>query len=120
MPKKVRLASLFTSSRYTDTVIDKATRERIEARHGLENYIFNLRNQANDESGLGSKIDDDDKEELLSAVQAAREWLEEHGPSATTEEFEEQKEALSNVAYPITSKLYGEAGSDESSGHDEL
>lgn len=41
---------------------DKATRERIEARNGLENYAFNLKNQVNDEDGLGGKIDDDDKE----------------------------------------------------------
>ena len=41
---------------------DKATREKIEARNGLENYAFNLKNQVNDAEGLGSKIDDDDKE----------------------------------------------------------
>lgn len=41
---------------------DKATRERIEARNGLENYAFNLKNQVNDEDGLGGKIDDEDKE----------------------------------------------------------
>ena len=44
--------------------------------------------------------------------------------TAVTEDFEEQKEKLSNVAYPITSKLYsgGEAGADEDepSSHDEL
>ena len=42
------------------------------------------------------------------------------------EDFEEQREKLSSVAYPITSKLYGAgAGAsydedDEPSGHDEL
>ena len=41
---------------------DKATREKIEARNGLENYSFNLKNQVNDEEGLGGKIDDEDKE----------------------------------------------------------
>lgn len=41
---------------------DKATRERIEARNGLENYAFNLKNQVNDEDGLGGKIDEDEKE----------------------------------------------------------
>ena len=41
---------------------DKATREKIEARNGLENYAFNLKNQVNDAEGLGGKIDDDDKE----------------------------------------------------------
>ena len=45
---------------------DKATRERIEARNGLENYVFSLKNQANDEEGLGGKIDDEDKETVSS------------------------------------------------------
>jgi heat shock protein 5 len=41
---------------------DKATREKIEARNGLENYAFSLKNQVNDKDGLGGKIDKDDKE----------------------------------------------------------
>jgi heat shock protein 5 len=40
------------------------------------------------------------------------------------EDFEEQKEQLSGVAYPITSKLYGSAApsedDDEPLDHDEL
>ncbi|KAG9247123.1 heat shock protein 70 family [Calycina marina] len=102
---------------------DKATKERIEARNGLENYAFSLKNQVNDEEGLGGKIDDDDKETLMDAIKEATEWLDENGGSALAEDFEEQKEKLSNVAYPITSKLYSdgpEGGDDEPSGHDEL
>jgi heat shock protein 5 len=48
------------AEKYADE--DKATKERIEARNGLENYAFSLKNQVNDEEGLGGKIDDDDKE----------------------------------------------------------
>jgi len=123
---------------------DKATKERIEARNGLENYAFSLKNQVNDEEGLGGKIDEDDKEtvstlwfpfpepiapkpntnisQLLDAIKEATEWLDENAATATSEDFEEQKEKLSNVAYPITSKLYSspEGGSDEPSSHDEL
>ncbi|KAI1310619.1 heat shock protein 70 family [Xylaria venustula] len=103
---------------------DKATRERIEARNGLENYAFNLKNQVNDEDGLGGKIDEDDKEAILDAVKETTEWLEENAATATAEDFEEQKEKLSGVAYPITSKMYQGAGGaeddDDFSGHDEL
>ncbi|KAM0462674.1 hypothetical protein ACHAPV_003498 [Trichoderma viride] len=100
---------------------DKATRERIEARNGLENYAFNLKNQVNDEEGLGGKIDEEDKETILEAVKEATEWLEENGADATSEDFEEQKEKLSNVAYPITSKMYqGAGGEDDGDFHDEL
>ena len=83
---------------------DKANRERIEARNGLENYAFTIKNQANDAEGLGGKITDEEKETLLDAVKETTEWLDENGSSATTEDFDEQKEKLSQVAYPITSK----------------
>jgi heat shock protein 5 len=48
------------AEKYADE--DKATKERIEARNGLENYAFSLKNQVNDEEGLGGKIDDEDKD----------------------------------------------------------
>ncbi|KAI9709800.1 MAG: ATPase with role in protein import into the ER [Chrysothrix sp. TS-e1954] len=114
---------------------DKANRERIEARNGLENYAFSLKNQVNDEgdNGLGGKIDSDDKEAIMEAIKETVDWLEENGATADTEALEEQKEKLSGVAYPITSKLYGAGGGgpmggggddedDESSyeGHEEL
>lgn len=41
---------------------DKAIKERIEARNGLENYAYSLKNQVNDKDGLGGKLDEDDKE----------------------------------------------------------
>lgn len=65
--------------------------------------------------------------QILEAVKEANDWLEENAATATSEDFEEQKEKLSNVAYPITSKLYSggaggmpDYGDDEPSGHDEL
>jgi len=60
-------------------------------------------------------------------VKEATDWLEENASSAAAEDFEEQKEKLSGVAYPITSKLYGGSGEggpayeeDEPDSHDEL
>ena len=108
---------------------DKMQREKIEARNSLENYAVSLKNQVNDEEGLGGKIDEDDKETLIEAVKEATDWLDENAATAEKEDFEEQREKLSNVAYPITSKLYsGGAGGmpdygdddDEIPGHDEL
>jgi len=62
--------------------------------------------------------------QLLDAIKETTEWLDENGATATTEDFEEQKEKLSNVAYPITSKLYSGgadgAEGDEPLDHDEL
>ncbi|EYE95244.1 Hsp70 family ATPase KAR2 [Aspergillus ruber CBS 135680] len=102
---------------------DKAIKGKIEARNGLENYAFSLKNQVSDDKGLGGRIDEDDKQTILDAVKEVNDWLEDNAATASTEDFEEQKEQLSNVAYPITSKLYGGAAPEEDeepSGHDEL
>lgn len=47
---------------------DKAMKAKIEARNGLENYAFSLKNQVNDKDGLGGKIEEDDKETVSSRV----------------------------------------------------
>jgi heat shock protein 5 len=100
---------------------DKATRERVESRNKLENYSYNLKNQVNDEEGLGGKIEEDDKESLLEAIKETQDWLESNAAEAAAEDFDEQFEKLSGVAYPITSKLYGgSAEGGEEPGHDEL
>ncbi|KAK5162884.1 ATPase with role in protein import into the ER [Saxophila tyrrhenica] len=113
------------AEKYADE--DKATRERIEARNKLENYSYSLKNQLSDDDGLGGKIDEDDKETLQEAVKEAQDWLEENGQTATAEDFEEQSQKLSDVAYPITSKLNAggaggmpDYGDDEPDTHDEL
>lgn len=60
--------------------------------------------------------------QILEAVKETTDWLEENAGTANAEDFEEQKEKLSNVAYPITSKLYSGSGAEgeDDSGHDEL
>lgn len=102
---------------------DKAIKAKIEARNGLENYAFSLKNQVSDEEGLGGQLDEDDKQTLMDAVKEAIDWLEDNAATASAEDFEEQKEQLSGVAYPITSKLYGSSAppeDDEPMDHDEL
>ncbi|CAN9088483.1 unnamed protein product [Alternaria alternata] len=103
---------------------DKANRERIESRNKLENYAYSLKNQVNDDEGLGGKIEEEDKESLLEAVKETQDWLESNASEAAAEDFDEQFQKLSDVAYPITSKLYGSGGpggDDEMpDDHDEL
>ncbi|ORX92699.1 molecular chaperone bip1 [Basidiobolus meristosporus CBS 931.73] len=100
---------------------DKALKERIEAKNLFENFLYTLKNQVSDESQLGGKISAEDKEEILKVVKEKTEWLEENAASATKEDIEEQKAEVEAIVNPITSKLYGEAGSNEEvPEHDEL
>ncbi|KAI5960642.1 KAR2 [Candida pseudojiufengensis] len=88
---------------------DQELKEKIEARNSLENYAHVLRGQLNDksETGLGSKLEEDDKEALDDAIKETLEFIEDNFDTATAEEFEEQKQKLIDVANPITAKLYG-------------
>jgi len=105
------------AEKYADE--DKATRERIEARNGLENFAYSLKNQVNDADGLGGKISDEDKEAILDAIKETQDWLDENQSTADTEDFEEQKEKLTSVTHPITSKMYAGSNAGSDSGYDE-
>jgi heat shock protein 5 len=49
------------------------------------------------------------------------EWLAETSETASTEDYEEHKEQLSNLAHPITSRLYDTEEKDyETPRHGEL
>ncbi|CAL1199132.1 unnamed protein product [Candida parapsilosis] len=117
---------------------DQELKEKIEARNSLENYAHLLKGQLSDkfETGLGSKLEEDDRETLDDAIKETLEFIEDNFDTATAEEFEEQKQKLIDVANPITAKLYGGAGgaapggegdakfgdddSDDDIDHDEL
>ncbi|KAG0343588.1 ATPase with role in protein import into the ER [Podila humilis] len=105
---------------------DLVIKERIEAKNVLENYLYSVKNQVNDESQLGAKIEAEDKKTILDAIAAQVSWLESEGVTASKEELDERKEQIEAVVNPITSKLYGAAGgsgpapTEEMPGHDEL
>jgi len=108
---------------------DKAMKETIDARNGLEGYAFSLKNTVNDKEKLGSKISEEDKETIEKAVKETTDWLEEH-PDAEKDEYAEKQKELEAVANPIMTKLYQSAGGagggggapedEEIPDHDEL
>jgi heat shock protein 5 len=105
---------------------DEENRKRIESLNSLSSFVFGLKSQLADQTGLGGKLDDDDKKMLLSAIKEVTEWIDENGQSATTDELEEKLAEIQSVVGPITSKLYassedGPGDDDEPSfDHDEL
>jgi len=101
---------------------DRITRERIEAKNGLENYAYSIRNQLNDENGPGAKLPEDKKEELETAVKETLDWLDSN-QSASSEEFDEKKKELEEIVRPIlgvSNPYSGGGASDEMPDHDEL
>jgi len=94
---------------------DKAMKEKIDARNGLEGYAFSLRNSINDKEKFGDKISEEDKETIEKTIKEVTEWLDEHHDAEKDEYAEKQKE-LESVANPIMTKLYQQYGGPAAGG----
>ncbi|GAA6009300.1 hypothetical protein JCM11491_004265 [Sporobolomyces phaffii] len=103
---------------------DDLIKKKVEARNALENFIYSMKGQLSDSEGLGGKLESSDKKDLEAELKKAQDWLDEYSASASVEDFDEQREALQAAVAPITSKIYSQAGGDDSSSggysHDEL
>lgn len=104
---------------------DELIKKKIEARNQFENckfyrpprvkdfhsrsiisiVIYSLKSQIADDAGLGGKLDAADKKTINAEIKKSQDWLEEFGASAASEDYDEQREALSAIVTPITSKV---------------
>jgi len=106
---------------------DKKVQGKINAKNGLESYLYNLKNTLDDEEkGVAGKIAEAEKNELVSLIGETLDWMEEN-PEADTEEYKAKQKEVEQVANPIMRKVYsaggapgGESGGDEDFGDDEL
>merc|ERR1711968_47415 len=105
---------------------DKKVQGRITAKNGLESYLYNLKNTLDDdEKGVADKIDEAEKNELVTIIDEALDWLEEN-PEAEAEEYSDKQKEVEQVANPIMRKVYqgegmpGDSGDEEDFGDDEL
>merc|ERR1719305_1517201 len=79
---------------------DEANKNKIEAKNGLENYCFTMRNTLQEE-----KL----KDKIEKAVQEALDWLDKN-QLAEKDEFEAKQKELEGVVNPIMMKVYQAAG----------
>merc|ERR1712153_153951 len=80
---------------------DKKIKERIDARNGLESYLYNLKNQLEDEEkGIADKISAGDKKELQDLIDETLDWMDE-SPEADKEDYDEKMKEVEQVANPI-------------------
>tara|TARA_Y100000992_G_scaffold266333_1_gene204192 strand:- start:54 stop:1991 length:1938 start_codon:yes stop_codon:yes gene_type:complete len=83
---------------------DTKQREKIEARNGLDNYIFSVKQSLNDEK-LKDKFTDEDKTSVEDKIKEVQEWYDDH-LDAEKEEFESKQKELESVFSPIMMKVY--------------
>lgn len=87
---------------------DEAHKEKIEAKNGLENYTYNMRNTINDEK-VAEKISREDKEKIEKAIDDTIAWLESN-EQAEKEEYEAKTKELEGICNPIIAKMYQAEG----------
>merc|ERR1712014_278209 len=87
---------------------DEANKSKVEAKNGLENYCFTMRNTLNEEK-LQDKFEADDKSKIEKAVQETLDWLDKN-QLAEKDEFEGKQKELEGIVNPIMMKVYQAAG----------
>merc|ERR1712179_646251 len=97
---------------------DKKVKERIDARNGLESYLYNLKNTLeDDEKGLADQLSAEDKKEMQDMIDETLDWMDEN-PEADKEDYDEKLKEVEQIANPIMRNVYagGEGGADEDMG----
>jgi len=101
------------AEKYADE--DKKVKDRIDARNGLESYLYNLKNTLDDEE-TGGNISPQDKKELQDIIDEALDWMDEN-PESDKEDYDEKRKEVEQIANPIMRDMYaGGEGGDEDMG----
>ena len=81
---------------------DKLRMERVEARNGLESYLYNVRNSLADKlkEALG-----EDTPVVEKAIEEGLAWLAEN-ENAQTDDFKEKQKEVEGIIMPILKKAY--------------
>ena len=107
---------------------DEKNFERVEAKNKFESYIYNWRNQINNEQ-TSKVLSEADKSTIENTVKSAQEWLE-NNQTASKEEYDNKQKEYEKTFNEIATRLYSqmgnttppteETGQTEQSGVDEV
>merc|ERR1711865_909678 len=87
---------------------DEMNKNKVEAKNGLENYCFTMRNTLQEEK-LKDKFEADDKDKIEKAIQETLDWLDKN-QLAEKEGFETKQKEIEGIVNPIMMKVYQAAG----------
>ena len=95
---------------------DEVQRERITAKNSLESYCFNMKQTVEDEK-IAEKMEADDKQHVLDAVNNTLKWLDAN-QTAEKDEFDHRLKEVEKTCAPIITKLYQSVGGSAKRGHE--
>ena len=88
---------------------DKQIKERIDAKHALQNYIYQMRSTIQDTQKLADKLDEDDKNSIAEALTEAEDWINSN-EDADKEAIEEQMKEWQRICDPIIASISQQQG----------
>mmetsp|Transcript_6989 Transcript_6989/g.7985 ORF Transcript_6989/g.7985 Transcript_6989/m.7985 type:complete len:341 (-) Transcript_6989:889-1911(-) len=92
---------------------DEQQKGKIEAKNGLENYCFSMRNSINEEK-MKAHLSEEEKKTIEDKITETLKWLDENH-EAEKETFEEKQKEIEGVFNPIMMKAY-QAGAGGAGG----
>ena len=88
---------------------DKAIKERIEAKHALQNYIHTMRSTIEDIDKLADKLSSEDRASIRDIADETEDWLNSN-EDADKEAFEESMKDMQRICDPIIASIYNTSG----------
>ena len=87
---------------------DNKVKERIEAKNGLEQYCYQVRQTIND-AKLKDKFSEDEKKQIEGKVDEVLKWVNDN-PAAAKDEYDSKMKEIEGIFNPIMQKVYQQAG----------
>merc|ERR1712159_445560 len=84
---------------------DEEHKKRVDAKNGLENYVYSIRNTVNDPKVEG-KIPAGDKDTITKVIDEAVKWLDAH-QSGSKEDFDSKRAQVESTVAPLMQKMSG-------------
>jgi len=89
-------------------------KKKIEAKNGLENYAYNMKNTLSDDK-VSSLLEEGEKATIEKACEDAIAWLDKN-QLAEVEEFEHKQKEIEGICNPIITKMYQKSGGGPEGG----
>merc|ERR1712138_160679 len=87
---------------------DEEHKQRVDAKNGLENYVYSIRNTMDDPK-LEGKIPDNDKASITTIVDETIQWIDAN-QAASKDDYDAKKKEIEGTVGPLLQKMAAGGG----------
>merc|ERR1712138_50446 len=93
---------------------DEEHKQRVDAKNGLENYVYSIRNTMDDPK-LEGKIPDNDKASITTIIDETIKWIDAN-QSASKDDYDAKKKEIEGTVGPLLQKMAAGGGGSGACG----